>query len=107
MEICDNGLDDDKNGNTDCQDSACSSTSLCQAAQEICDNDKDDDGDGKVDCKDTDCEGSLSCPLPPAVRFAEQSTMWSLPDGMGDPEYGGYWQLAGQTFGGEDGGKPT
>lgn len=46
-EICDNGLDDDNNGFTDCEDIEC----VC----EICDNGIDDDNDGFIDSEDADC----------------------------------------------------
>ena len=48
-EICDNGEDDDGDGNTDCADSE------CPACVEICDNGEDDDNDGDVDADDLDC----------------------------------------------------
>ena len=54
-EICDNGLDDDGDGATDCVDSD------CPACPEICDNGADDDGDGAVDCDDDDCAEAESC----------------------------------------------
>ncbi|MFK8101081.1 MAG: M43 family zinc metalloprotease [Saprospiraceae bacterium] len=54
QEICDNGIDDDGNGLTDCEDDAC-------PCAEICDNGIDDDGDGLIDCFDSDCCGALSC----------------------------------------------
>lgn len=46
-EICDNGIDDDSDGFTDCEDNDC----VC----EICDNGIDDDGDGFLDGEDSDC----------------------------------------------------
>lgn len=46
-EICSNGIDDDGDGFTDCEDFDCT----C----EICDNGIDDDGDGFVDGEDSDC----------------------------------------------------
>ena len=54
-EICDNGLDDDGDGATDCVDSD------CPACPEICDNGADDDGDGAADCDDDDCAEAESC----------------------------------------------
>ncbi|WP_203257408.1 S8/S53 family peptidase [Hyunsoonleella ulvae] len=46
-EICNNGIDDDNDGFTDCTDNDC----VC----EICDNGIDDDGDGFLDDEDDDC----------------------------------------------------
>ena len=62
---CDNGLDDDGGGYTDCDDFSCSrniAVSVCghqaryEGAANRCGNDGDDDGDGLVDCDDPDCE---------------------------------------------------
>ena len=76
VEICNNGLDDNKNGKTDCDDSACANDASCKPActptTEICDG-KDNDCDGKIDedgvcctptteiCdgKDNDCDGEI------------------------------------------------
>lgn len=51
MEICGNGLDDNTDGLTDCQDPGC----LCDQRPEICGNGIDDDCDGLADCADPDC----------------------------------------------------
>ena len=48
-EICDNGEDDDGDGDADCADSE------CPDCVEICDNGEDDDFDGDVDADDLDC----------------------------------------------------
>ncbi|MEM6993022.1 MAG: hypothetical protein AAF721_21095 [Myxococcota bacterium] len=75
---CSNGLDDDGNGFTDCEDFSCSSTddlvtlAACQesvpdpvdpavlpedrrTADDKCSDGEDNDGDGFVDCDDWDC----------------------------------------------------
>ncbi|MBU1412954.1 hypothetical protein KKC22_15690 [Myxococcota bacterium] len=57
-EICDNGLDDNGDGRTDCEDEACAEA--C-APDETCDNGLDDDLDGRIDCRDFDCAGSAAC----------------------------------------------
>ena len=57
-EICDNGIDDDLNGDADCLDIACGEEPACQ---EICDNGIDDNGDGNVDCGDPVCAGAIAC----------------------------------------------
>ena len=59
---CDDGLDDDRDGLTDCDDSDCATALAC--ATEDCDNGLDDDGDGKTDCADSDCATWPAC-LPP------------------------------------------
>ena len=53
-ERCDDGIDNDCNGRTDCGDSACGAFPACKPA-ERCDNCVDDDGDGLVDSEDPDC----------------------------------------------------
>lgn len=65
-EICNNNIDDDGDGDIDCNDSDCAASAACQTnntnninntnnPSEICDNGVDDDGDGRVDCDDLDC----------------------------------------------------
>ncbi len=54
-EICDNGVDDDLDGDVDCDDVACSA--VCA---EACVGGIDEDLDGAVDCEDSDCDGQ--CP---------------------------------------------
>ena len=61
-EICDNGIDDDGDGQIDCQDSACAFVSACRP-REICDNGIDDDNDGKIDYYDGDCYAQLVDPV--------------------------------------------
>lgn len=56
-EICDNGLDDDGDRRTDCQDPDCAAAPGCDPAPvEICGNGLDDDGDLRIDCDDSDCD---------------------------------------------------
>jgi hypothetical protein len=55
-EICNNGIDDDADGDIDCADSDCATDCI-----EICDNGIDDDGDGAIDCADSDCVGTADC----------------------------------------------
>ena len=83
QEICNNGIDDDGDGYTDCDDAECASTFNCTAQcgngvcdpgedevscsadcatnVEICGNQTDDDGDGLTDCDDSDCSGDPAC----------------------------------------------
>ena len=61
-EICNNRMDDDRDGRVDCDDTDCSADPACvPVAFEICTNRIDDDGDGRVDCDDADCAGDPSC----------------------------------------------
>ncbi|MGM0597244.1 MAG: bifunctional metallophosphatase/5'-nucleotidase [Myxococcota bacterium] len=58
-EICDNQVDDDGDGDIDCDDNDCWDDPAC--INEICDNEIDDDGDGDVDCDDEDCADAEVC----------------------------------------------
>ena len=63
---CDDNLDNDCNGRTDCDDiERCSTLPLCcvatQDTETLCDNATDDDCDGLRDCADSDCEGQPTC----------------------------------------------
>ena len=80
LEICNNSIDDDNDGNVDCEDSDCNCPIEeictdgidndgdglidckdkidCNCEKEICNNEIDDDNDGKIDCADLDC----NCP---------------------------------------------
>ena len=61
-EICDDGLDNDGDGDEDCFDSDCAGSPFC--LQELdCGNGFDDDADGMTDCNDDDCFGEPGCPV--------------------------------------------
>ena len=61
-ENCSNGMDDNCNNLSDCQDPGCFGDRRCAPpGQEICNNNLDDDQDGKIDCADPDCMNSLAC----------------------------------------------
>ncbi len=61
-EMCDNGIDDDNDGQVDCTDSDCSEEPICaQPLMEICSNGHDDDNDGQSDCADGDCLADPFC----------------------------------------------
>jgi hypothetical protein len=63
-EVCDDGIDNDCDNNTDCDDNECSNAAVCDAGggPEICDDGIDNDGDNKVDCADKkDCGKDPVC----------------------------------------------
>ena len=61
-EVCDDGVDNDGDRATDCQDSDCAEAPGCDPAPvEICDNRIDDDGDVMIDCFDEDCAEEPVC----------------------------------------------
>jgi hypothetical protein len=57
---CGDNVDNDLDGQTDCDDLACATDPLC--FESICFDNVDNDGDNLVDCLDLDCVGSVSCP---------------------------------------------
>ncbi len=58
-EDCANGLDDDGNGQTDCDDAACAPTLACQP--EDCTDAVDNNNDGLADCADPLCAAFPPC----------------------------------------------
>lgn len=58
-EVCNNGEDDDDDGDVDCDDTECSGAVYCTA--EICDNGTDDNLDYLTDCADFTCVGTAAC----------------------------------------------
>jgi len=62
-EVCDDGLDNDGDGKTDCSDDFCEGKfggdgAMCEPNGETtCDDGLDNDGDGNKDCGDEDCDG--------------------------------------------------
>ena len=62
---CNNNVDDDGDGLTDCDDRDCDNRDGCVRPPDnevgLCNNGVDDDSDGKTDCADLDCDSSASC----------------------------------------------
>ena len=67
-EDCGNGIDDDRDGDVDCDDSDCAALAAC-LPDEICNNNIDDDRDGATDCEDTDCVDDADCAGPGEATF--------------------------------------
>ncbi|MCB9492533.1 MAG: hypothetical protein H6674_10760 [Dehalococcoidia bacterium] len=67
---CSDAIDNDGDGQTDCEDVACQLHAFCETGTEtgdvLCDNGADDDGDGATDCDDPGCATAGACsPAPP------------------------------------------
>jgi len=62
--VCNDGVDDDEDGTTDCDDSDCASNSACVSTETNCTDTKDDDADGNIDCDDSDCSTNSACATP-------------------------------------------
>jgi hypothetical protein len=58
-EVCDDGMDNDRDDLTDCLDPDCDGANNC--FENICLNGVDEDDDGLVDCDDPDCAEALNC----------------------------------------------
>jgi hypothetical protein len=56
---CGDGVDDDGDGDTDCEDTDCLANPACPELD--CENGVDDDADGQTDCNDPDCFGIPTC----------------------------------------------
>lgn len=96
-EICNDDLDNDCDGDTDCRDAECAEFPLCgdcTPLPEVCSDDVDNDCDGLVDCDDSEdcyddpwaCTCIKQCP-PGSVRWCDEPTycLWGKqtcnPDG--------------------------
>jgi cysteine-rich repeat protein len=56
---CDDGVDNDEDGLTDCADPSCEDSTSC--GDEICDDNTDNDSDERIDCADSDCNDDTHC----------------------------------------------
>lgn len=72
VEACSNGVDDDCDRTTDCEDPGCDglacagggscASSICRAQTEVlCTDGVDNDLDGQIDCADADCPSGARC----------------------------------------------
>lgn len=73
VEDCENGVDDDADGLIDCEDGFCFEVFGCY---EDCGDGLDGDDDGLVDCDDPDCMGTEGCIW--NLRFRVNETMGSI-----------------------------
>ncbi len=72
VEVCDDGLDNDGDGLTDCVDPACAQAAICQAiAVEVCGDGLDNDGNGLTDCGDAVCAATVACSPPVAENCSD------------------------------------
>lgn len=61
---CTDGIDNDSDGATDCDDSDCATDSACTTptvTETSCTDEIDNDGDGATDCGDSDCTADSAC----------------------------------------------
>jgi hypothetical protein len=73
MGNCNDTVDNDLDGKTDCADEDCADDPVfCPVPENsdaLCDDDKDNDKDGKTDCDDEDCKPLAICQAPPTTGF--------------------------------------
>ena len=60
-EDCGNGIDDDVDGDVDCDDSDCFGDTTDCTTETNCTDSEDNDGDGNTDCDDSDCGAVPAC----------------------------------------------
>jgi len=60
-EVCDDGVDNDLDGDVDCSDTDCFGDPAGCSVETFCADGWDNDSDGTLDCDDTDCAGTLVC----------------------------------------------
>ena len=60
-DVCENGIDDDGDGFTDCEDASCDASGACEVSITFCQDGDDNDGDALVDCADDDCRAGGFC----------------------------------------------
>lgn len=60
-EVCANGIDDDADGLTDCDDASCDASGACEVSLTFCQDGEDNDGDTRVDCEDEGCRTGGFC----------------------------------------------
>jgi cysteine-rich repeat protein len=88
-EYCDNRVDDDADGATDCTDTDCTGNPACGPQPEICDDAFDNDLDGLEDCSDTDCSAATVCiPVPELCADARDNDLDTFIDCF-DPDCAG------------------
>lgn len=58
--VCNDAIDNDEDGATDCDDSDCAADPVC-LPEDVCDDSLDNDSDGATDCDDTDCADNDLC----------------------------------------------
>ena len=59
--VCADGIDNDNDGNTDCEDASCDASGVCEVTEVTCQDELDNDGDELVDCEDSGCREGGFC----------------------------------------------
>lgn len=94
--LCDDGLDNDEDGLTDCQDKDCEGIGCCGRAadkedqDEFCNDGCDNDGDGFIDCGDWSCSKTASVTVCKAAEKTPEETPETCSDGI-DNDWDGHF----------------
>ncbi len=98
LEKCSNGIDDDGDGFTDCEDYSCNRDgpdevveycrSLEESTLEQCSNGIDDDGDGFIDCEDYSCNRDGPDEVVEYCRKRMENTFEKCSNGIDDDDNG-------------------
>jgi len=86
VEICDNGVDDDCDRQSDCDDDDCAGVGSCcsttlENTQAACSDDRDNDCSGQKDCSDSSCSSTLACCTPTGLP---ENSLATCGDGVDD-----------------------
>lgn len=76
-EVCNDGVDNDRDLAVDCSDEDCWGDHADCASETVCFDGHDNDLDGLLDCADADCAGGLGCGGGTVV-FSEDFDQWPL-----------------------------
>ncbi len=96
-EDCGDGVDNDVDGDVDCDDSDCfGDPTYCTTEDGFCADGLDNDGDGTYDCVDTDCSASAVCGAGTLALYEEFDSgipmTWTVVDGGTDTTGADTWQ---------------
>jgi len=85
-EICNNGVDDNLNGLTDCAEPGCATNAACitPAAERFCNDGVDNDGDGLTDAAEAACGWAIAA-LPSCAPGKLQAYRFTGPLVLADP----------------------
>ena len=101
--FCNNGFDEDNDGQTDCNDPDCETDPWCSGI-ENCENQLDDDNDGKIDCNDPDCQTNPICSticVPQTNAYCGLATLWQT-GGIGSTDDVDTYSCSVQSFDGPE-----
>ena len=97
--FCDDGLDNDEDGLTDCEDKDCEGIGCCGAMaplenlDELCNAGCDNDGDGFTDCGDWSCSKTATVTVCKSAVKTPENTPEACSDGI-DNDWNGHFDCA-------------